>query len=132
MGHHLTSYLGAHLVDWVQDVPGGDQAPLLRVVTLPVKQVQEPPAPGLNLQETPHRLLVVDETGERDGPGNGRQRAVIHEFDFGHMKGGMYTKGTEQQKTNSRGANDLGDGEQADKQGGEFELLHSEGQNPGG
>ncbi|XP_038844511.1 syntaxin-1B-like [Salvelinus namaycush] len=44
----------------------------------------------------------------------------------------MYTKGTEQQKTNSRGANDFGDRKRADKAGGEFAGFHPEGQIPGG
>jgi hypothetical protein len=41
---------------------------------------------------------------------NRRQRAVRHGFNSRHMKGGMYTEGTGQQKTNSRGDNDLGVG----------------------
>jgi hypothetical protein len=114
---------------WVQDVPG----PLLRAITLPVKQVLESPALRLNLQETPHRIiqLAIDETGMRGGPGNIRQRAVRHRFDSGQMKGGMYTKGTGQQKTNSRGANNLGYGKWADNPGGEFAGFHPEGQIPG-
>ena len=40
-----------------------------------------------------------------------------HEFNSGHMKGGIYTKGTGQQKTNSKGADDFGDGKRADKPG---------------
>jgi hypothetical protein len=43
-----------------------------------------------------------------------RQRAVKHVFNSGHLKDGIYTKGTGQQKTNSRGANDFGDGKRAD------------------
>ena len=42
--------------------------------------------------------------GGRVGPGNGRQRTVRHRLDTGDMKGEVYTKGTGQQKTNSRGA----------------------------
>jgi hypothetical protein len=42
---------------------------------------------------------------------NRRQRAVRQGFDPRHMKSGMYTEGTGKQKTNSRGANDLRDGE---------------------
>jgi hypothetical protein len=41
-------------------------------------------------------------------------------FNPRHIKSGMYTEGMGQQKTNSRGANDLGDGKWADKPGGEF------------
>lgn len=41
-------------------------------------------------------------------------------------------KGTGQQKMNSRGANDLGDGERADIPGGEFAEFHPEGQIPDG
>ena len=55
-----------------------------------------------------------------------------HGFDSRHMKSGMYTEGTGQQKTNSRGTNDLGDGKRADKPGGKFAGLHPEGQIPGG
>jgi hypothetical protein len=36
------SYLGAYLVD--RGVPGGDPAPLLRAITLPVNQVLKIPA----------------------------------------------------------------------------------------
>ena len=41
-------------------------------------------------------------------PGNRRQRAVTHGFNSRHRKGRKYTEGTGQQRTNSRGANDLG------------------------
>jgi hypothetical protein len=61
-----------------------------------------------------------------------RQRAVRHRFDSGHMKGGMYTKGTGQQNKNSRGANNPGDGKWANKPGVEFEGFNLEGQIPGG
>ena len=46
-----------------------------------------------------------------------------HGFNSGHMKGGLYTKGTGQQKTNSRGAKDFRDGEWTNKKGGKFETL---------
>ena len=55
-----------------------------------------------------------------------------HAFNSGHMKFGIYTEGTWQQKTNSRGANDFGDGKRDNKLGGEFARFHPEGQIPGG
>jgi hypothetical protein len=64
--------------------------------------------------------------------GNRRQRAVRHGFNSGHIKSVMYMGGTGQQKTNSRGTNDLGDGERADKPQGEFVRFHPEGQILGG
>jgi hypothetical protein len=45
------------------------------------------------------------------------------------MKSGM---GTGQQKKNSRGPKNLGDGERADKTGGQFAGLYPEGQIPSG
>jgi hypothetical protein len=58
--------------------------------------------------------LAFDDTGERGGPRNKRQRAVRHGFNSGHMKVGVYMKGIGQQKTNSGGANHVGDGKWAD------------------
>jgi hypothetical protein len=58
--------------------------------------------------------------------------AVRHRFNSGHMKSGMYMEDTGQQKTNSRRAKDLGDGERADKMGGQFAGLYPEGQIPNG
>ena len=40
-----------------------------------------------------------------------------HRLNSKHMECRMNTKGTGQQKVDSRGANDLGDGERADKPG---------------
>ena len=84
----LTGMPALEILDeaWVQDVLGGDPATLLWVITLPVNL--EPPAPRSNLQDTPHsvRRLAVDETVERGGPGNRRQRAVRHGCNSGHMK----------------------------------------------
>ena len=42
----------------------------------------------------------------------------------------MFTEGMGQQKTNSRGAKDLGDGERANRMGGQFAGLYLEGQIP--
>jgi hypothetical protein len=52
------------------------------------------------------------------------QRAVRHGFNSGHMKGGLYTKGMGQQKTNSRGTNNFRDGKWANKPWGEFARFH--------
>lgn len=48
------------------------------------------------------------------------------------MKSGMYTEGTGQQKTHSRGAKDFRDGGRTDKTEGKFVGLHPKGQIPGG
>jgi hypothetical protein len=81
----------------------------------------------VNLTNREHRY-----TGDNGKDGNRRQRAVRHGFNSGHMKGGMYMKGTGQQKTNSRCANNFGDGKWPYKPGGEFAGFNPEGQIPGG
>ena len=54
--------------------------------------------------------------------------AVRHVFNPRHMKSGMYTEGIGQQKMNSRGANNIGDRERANKAGGKFAGFQPEGQ----
>ena len=55
----------------------------------------------MDLQETPHRecLMVVDKTGERGRPRNGRQITGRDRFNTGHMKCRVDTKGATQTVT---------------------------------
>jgi hypothetical protein len=76
--------------------------------------------------------MAIDDMGTRGGPRNRRQRAVRHGLNYRHMECRMNTNGTWQQKVDSRGINDLRDGERADIPEGQFARLHPEGQIPGG
>jgi hypothetical protein len=82
----------------------------------------------LNLKQDTWYLAIVPVLLQGIQIGHRRQRAVRQGFNSGHMKGVMYTKATGQQKTNSRGADDFGDGKQAGQPGREFVGFHPEGQ----